>query len=625
MIFRLKDKKGASISLFVIIALVLAAGVIVYFLVAGNISQGDIPLELQEVFTYYQSCIESETQVASSLASYGGGRIDPGEYVPGSEFAPFSSQLNFLGAPVDYWFYISGNGVVKENVPDMNEIENEMESYIEQGLLDCDFDDFYDRGFNITLRRGDVVVDVKDSVIETEVFSDLVVEKNGESARKTSHSAEINSNLGKFYDLAVGIYGKQRDEAFLEDYAIDTLYNYAPVDGVEIQCEPKVWLTRDVFSDLKNGLESNFRGIKFGDKEGAEEDKKYFVVDANVNENVQVLYSREWPTKIEVFGEGVDDEIMLTDSVGTQQGLGIIGFCYVPYHFVYDLSFPVMIQIFEGADVFQFPVVVVVDNNVPREAKLPEGYVAEEEEFDLCEYRTEDISVNIYDINLERVDAEVSYECFNQRCRVGESRGGSLSGVVPACVNGYLNFRAEGYAEKKQLFSSNEQSFADVVLDREYDVDVSLIVGGTEVKEGDGTAIVSFIREDGRSASAALPEINNIKLSEGSYEVRAYVYGSSSITIPATTKRQCTDVPREGILGFFGSTQERCFDIEVPETQIENALIGGGSLDTYILDSQLQGGKITIRSDRLPSPNSIEELGENFALFDGKRLSLEYG
>jgi hypothetical protein len=623
---RRMDKKGASIAIFVIIAIVLAAGVIVYFIVAGNVEEGDIPLELQEVFTYYQSCIEAETVVATKLAGMGGGRIDAGEYVPGSEYAPFSSQMNFLGSPVGYWFYVSGNGVVKENVPILDSMESEMATYIEDSLRECDFDEFYERGFNVTLREGEVDVNVNDDSVNVVVRSDLVVSKGDETARKTVHEAEIDSNLGGFFDLAVGIYNKQVEEAFFEDYAVDTLYNYAPVDGVEIQCEPEIWLTRNVFDDLKEGLELNFRSLRFGDKDSQEEDSKYFTVDANVNENVQVLYSRNWPTKVEVFGEGVDEEIMIAEAVGTQQGMGIMGFCYVPYHFVYDLSFPVMVQIFEGAEVFQFPMVVIVDNSFPRKADVS-GTLGQtdEEEFDLCEYKTEEIVVNLYDVNLDSVDANISYECFNQRCRIGQSRDGRLAGVVPACVNGYLHVRAGGFAEKKQLFSSNEESFADIVLDREYDVDVTLLVGGQEVSEDDGTAIVSFVREDGRSASAALPEINSVKLSEGNYEVKVYAYGDSSITIPASTKRECTEVPREGILGFLGSTEERCFDIEIPETEIEHALIGGGTLNTYILDSQLRNGEVTVRADRLPSPNSIEELGENFALFESKRLSLSFG
>ncbi len=614
-------KRGQT-AIFVIVAIVIVSGILIYFAVRDGVGEESIPQELAPVFDNYLSCIESEARLAIKLAAAQGGKLDVGEYVPGSEYAPFSSQLNFLGSPVPYWFYVAGNGLFKESVPEESEMEEEIAVFVEEGLRVCDFERFRLEGFEVDVGEPLVAIDVQNDKVVVDVEADLSSSRGDVSARRVSHKVEIDSKFGKFYNLAKEIYSKQKEEAFLEKYALDVLYLYAPVDGVEIQCGPKIWATQNVEQEIKSGLEANLARLKFsgGYYELENEDNEYFVLDKNVDEAVNVLYSSSWPTKIEIEGEGVDADIMMAEAVGTQQGLGAMGFCYVPYHFVYDVSFPVMIQVYNTEEFFQFPVAVVIDNNVAREAVLPEGF-AQSEEFDLCQFSDKEIEVNLYDINLNKVDANLSYECFNQRCRLGETIGGKFRGVAPKCVNGLLQIRADGYSDKEQIFSTNKESYADVVLEREYEIEVDARISGGDA----GNVIVSFTRDDGESSSVALPEFNTVKLSEGQYEVRAYAYGNSSLTIPATTKYECVDVPREGLLGFFGSTDEKCFDISIPESKIDYALIGGGMTNYYILESELSQGRVEVAFERLPVPGSLDELQQNFELFETRRIDLTFG
>ena len=101
-----KNKKG-QVAIFVIIALVIVGGIITFYAFREQIFAKQIPAELRPVFDYYKSCVEDESKTALDLAGSQGGFVSPGEYIPGSEYAPFSSQLNFLGFPVPYWFYLS--------------------------------------------------------------------------------------------------------------------------------------------------------------------------------------------------------------------------------------------------------------------------------------------------------------------------------------------------------------------------------------------------------------------------------------------------------------------------------------------------------------------------------------
>ncbi len=617
------NKRG-QITIFVIVALVIAGGIIVYFFLRDSLSDTtNVSQELEPVFSFYRGCIEQETQAAIALAGSQGGYVEVPEYTPGSEYAPFASQLNFLGFPVPYWYYVSGNGVIKEEIPSKSIMEEQIARFIEEGLRVCDLRRFVQEGYETDVSDPEVSVKIEDEKVIVNVVSDISVSRGIVHERKTSHHIEKKTKLGSFFELAKRIYEKQKNDMLFEQYAVDVLRLYAPVDGVEQSCAPKVWNTQSVIHDIRNGLESNMQMIRFKGSYSDVSNKResYFLINEEVDESINIMYSSRWPTKIEVYGEGVDDVVMSAEPVGTQEGMAAMGFCYVPYHFVYDVQFPVLVQIYNNDEIFQFPVVVIIDKNVPRQARfsvLEEGL---EEPSNVCAFKTEEITVRLYDLELKNVEGNVSYECFNQRCRVGESRDGVVHGVVPACVNGYVHVRAPGYAEKKQLFSSNKEAIAEIVLEPEYDVNIIVNVDGKRVNQN---TFVSFRRDDGKVTSAIMPEHNRVKLSEGNYEIRVYVYDNSSLVIPAKTDYKCVEVPRSGLLGLFGGTKEECFDIQVPETRIDMSLSGGGVSSQYLLSSELAKRKVKIDVDSLPKPTTLEQLQKNFALFESKEVNLNF-
>ena len=143
-------------------------------------------------------------------------------------------------------------------------------------------------------------------------------------------------------------------------------------------------------------------------------------------------------------------------------------------------------------------------------------------------------------------------------------------------------------------------------------------------KDVSGTAIVTFRKTDGKIKSIAMPEQDTIKLSEGNYEMSVYIYGNTTLIIPASSKTECVDAPKEGLLGLFGGTKEKCFDINIPETKLDYALIGGGKLSGYMLESDLVKGDLEINVQSLPKPKSLDELSKNFETFETRRFDLEF-
>jgi len=615
-------KKG-QMTIFIIVAIVIVAAILVYFCAFRNAGTKELSAELKPAYDSYLSCIQEQTRNAVDLAGSQSGHITLPGYSAGSDYAPTSSQLDFLGFPVPYWYYVSGNGVIKEQIPTKSEMQKEIAEYVQDRLQYCNFDSFREQGFSVVNDVKSVKVEIQENKIVTKVNSDFAVSKETDTGVVDSHEISINSKLGKFYDIALEIYNKEKNDVFLENYTVDTLRLNAPVDGVELSCGPKIWKAREVDEKIRDALEANIAAIKIGVPEkGISNKSKYFYVPVDVGENVNLIYSKQWPTKLEISGGGVDGELMTAEPVGNQAGLGVMGFCYEPYHFVYDLTYPVLIQIYDNEELFQFPVSVVIDKNMPREAMLND--IGEEGDFDFCKYDTQDVNVNLYDVNLNRADANVSYECFGQRCKLGESENGTFAGKAPACVNGYLVAKSEGYEEKSQLFSSNEETDTDMILDRQYDITVELSVDG---KSLNGNAIITFTRNDTESQtySVSLPGSSKVNLIEGYYNIKVYIYSNSSLVIPASKTTQCSDVPKSGILGVFGVKSEQCYDIEIPATKVESALAGGGVSETYFFPSDLEKGKIKLSVSGFPAPTSLEQMQYNLEAFDSQDVGIEIG
>jgi len=612
----MKMNRIGQVTIFVIIAIVIVAVIGLFVAFRENLFGSNVPASLQPVYSRYGECIGEEARNGISMLMSQGGRIDIGDLGYASEFNPFSEHLNFLGFRIPYWYGFTENNLVINNVPSLRNMEKELSDFISGRVNDCDFSDFIARGFVIDRDAVKTSVSIKDGDVAVSVDSSLAVSFEDDSAVKSKHEIKEISKLGALYKSAVSINNYERSNLFLENYALDALQSYAPVDGVEIQCSPKIWKTPEVVSELKKGLAANIQAIS----SPLESNNKYFALKTSLNEPINIIYLEDsFPSKIEI--SPASQALMVAEPVGTQEGMGMMGFCYVPYHFVYDLRFPVLMQIGDGTEIFQFPLVVDIDNNV---VKNEYSSTAEEENVDVCSFADGDINVNTYDSELNPVSANVSYNCFDNLCDLGQTAGdGELRAKIPICVNGYLIASASGYAESKILFSSNSENSAEIVLEREYPLDVEVRLGGRAVRNV--TAVVHFTGADGYSSSAVLPESSKVRLKEGLYSVDAFVYGSSNVIIPASRKTECFNVAKGGILGIFGSTREKCVDVEIPATKIDYALKGGGKLtDYYILGTELANGKIIVDVSELETPRSLEQLQYNYEVFNSLGLEVSF-
>jgi len=611
------NKRG-QVTIFIILAVIIVAGVAGYFLVRGSFETQVVSANLAPVYNAFLTCLEENTLVGVGILESAGGYIELPEFEKGSAHMPFSSQLNFLGNPVPYWYYVSENGIPKEQVPSKQMMEEQLGNYLEGEINDCILEDYFEQGFAISVDEDvDADITINREEIEVNLKVDLGIEKADEVAVVSNHNVVVKTRLGSLYESARKIYDYEQETLFLENYGIDVLRLYAPVDGVELTCAPLIWSADQVFADLRGAIQANTLALRSRgtDTDLTDEENKYFVLDLPVEEDVRFMNSQNWTYSYEVSPS--DENVLVAKPQGNNPGMAIVGLCYVPYHFVYNINYPVLAQVYDGEEIFQFPMAVVIQGNKPRE---PLATVAVDiPDPELCEYKNTEVSVATYDNFLNPIDADISFNCFGYSCNIGKTENGILVDFFPQCANGFVVARADGFRDTKEYFSTSSETSVDVILTREYEKTIELKIDG---KSYTSDAIINFVSEE-HSATALYPSQKTVKLSSEEYDIEVYVYRDSSIKLEETTTQQCTEVPRSGIGGILGLTSEECFDVVIPAQDIPSALHGGGKQSHFMSESELESSTtIQINAESLPVPKNIEDIQKNFIALEDQGLDI---
>lgn len=608
MYFKEGNRKG-QVTIFIIIAVVIIASVAVFFIVRERLSIVTLPTSLQPVYNSFLSCLEDDALIGVDVLESQGGYVELPEFEPGSAHMPFSSQLNFLGNPIPYWYYVSGNNIQKTQIPTKQDMEEQLGEFIDGKIRDCVLSQYYQEGFIVDMGEPQSQISIGTNQISINLKMDLNINKGTDSAFITNHKINLNKNLGSLYDSALRVYDYEQQNLFLENYGIDVLRSYAPVDGVELSCSAKVWNAENIFSILKQAVEINTLALK---SKGNSND--YFVVDVPVSQDVHFLNSRNWATSFEV--NPTQGSALVSNPIGNQPGLGILGFCYVHYHFVYDMKYPILVQIMDGDEVFQFPLAVVIQGNKAREPFDTTAGIVQSS--GICDYKNTQTQIRLFDSQMNPANGEISYECFGETCLIGETENGVLNEKFPQCINGFISVRAPGFRENKYMYSATISGSADITLERVYMIGVNLKVDGNNYNK---RATVSFVSENS-SKTIIYPEQKSIELGEGQYEIQVYIFGNSSINVGEGNYEQCVDI-LSGVRGFFGITQKKCFDVQMPSQIISSVVAGGGKQNYYISESELRNSNtLEINAESLPLPKTIEELQENYILFEDKGLEI---
>jgi hypothetical protein len=633
-----------QVTIFIILGLIIiiSAGAVAYVTIKRNVEDSgvDISKEVEPVVSYVEDCIEGITLDGLNILGAQGGWI----YLPEQkvEANPLNSHPNALDifgdgkTHVAYWFYESGNGIQKEQIPTIAVMETELERYVTENAGNCIANFSFFNGYEIEgFAEARTEAEIKDNRIIVTVESPTRITRGSTSQKVEKFRVSLESGMGEAYKKAKEIYDAETKDTFLEKRTIDmmVLYDEIPLSGSYFDCQEKIWSVENVKKDFRKIASYNMGAVRLKEN-NLDAEQKYFSIDSSKDDfDFGVLYSESWAFEMEV--QPSENGIMKGEDVVRGVGDRFLSsvLCINNYHFVYDISYPVLVTLRNSkGEMFQFAYEVIIKNNQEREDKLSRETT--ELAPDICDKKAikatvESLSAGSSGNALSLSGADIYFKCFSAKCHIGKTGSdGSLTALVPQCINGAFIGEKEGYYFGKTSASTNVEVSTSVMLEPIYHLNYSVQV--IDEKDGsirnlkDGESVIIDISpfdaidggEGGYATSSSYPSSEGMEIIPGEHQVKAYLLrsgegtGGRKIVLEEQTVRNCVTVPKKGILGLF-LNEEKCIDVNVEGGEVDSVVLGGAEFEWDAVRTDIAGGKrIAFYVMEGEEPKNFEDIGE---------------
>ncbi|MBL7147413.1 MAG: hypothetical protein ISS82_01140 [Nanoarchaeota archaeon] len=620
-------EKKAQVTMFIILGIVVVAAFIGVFVFKDYIIKSEFEREAQKlelgdetepVYNYFRDCVGSMAYDGLKIiASHGGYLNIPTYEYPINPLIPFSNRLDVFNdnaLEVPYWFYETSNGIQVLQIPSLQNVENDLNTYVRDNIFECInnftlFEEYNIRGFDDI----DVVTKVEDNKVYVKVISDLIVNYKDLEQRIENVYVVVDTDFGQLYKEANDLFTELYYNNFTEEKTIDmlVLYDELPFSFTEFNCERKVWSRQKVVDDFKRILELNT--FKYGDYEN-----KYFSLDTKIENDVYFTYNSNWPTYIDI-GPG-ENEILKSDEITSNSLSGSFlrsVFCVNDYKFIYNVKYPVLVTLSSDLD-FLFAYQTLIKNNQPR-LNLVENTM-EAGESKLCLNKIMPTEINVYGDDLSELgNVKITFKCFDTICDIGYTDGaGYLYDDFPQCLNGLIIAEKEGYNKAQVFASTNYETQNILILDELKNLyfEVKLIENGVVRNVKDDEDVQIYLRGDNGHSVALDENSGAIELISDNYEVSSIVTKNKKINIPKQKIKECTSVPKKGLLGLIFK-EERCFDIDVGGFDLDNVVIGGNKFNFYVSLDDLDNNKLMFYVNVYGVPETQDEILSVFDYMEG--------
>jgi len=88
------SNKRGQVTIFIIIAIIIVALFAGYFMFKDKLFQEKIPSDVEPIYTNFLNCLEDQTLTGVDILESQAGYIYLPEFEKGSDYMPFSSQLD---------------------------------------------------------------------------------------------------------------------------------------------------------------------------------------------------------------------------------------------------------------------------------------------------------------------------------------------------------------------------------------------------------------------------------------------------------------------------------------------------------------------------------------------------
>ncbi|MEK6943584.1 MAG: hypothetical protein AABX00_05970 [Nanoarchaeota archaeon] len=503
--FRIFSKK-AQLAIFMIIAVVLIIGGVVFFTLTSEEEKTaeaeimiteSVPIEFEPVKKFVEDCLYATSVEGLELIGEHGGYASLDENNLNAEtFAVninnptesdavlFASDSNLK---IPYWNYLKsansckGNCVFASKRPKLsgsgNSIQENLQRYVDAKLSSCtdNFKTFKEQGYAITEKskpKSSVVITQDDVVIGLDY--ELSIERQDSSSSPKKFATRVPINLQRVYELATNITNLEIRHNYIEKHVLNLIAAFSGVDNNKLPPMSEMqfkfgsnvgWQKTQVKNNVENVLLSyiplfqldstaNYERNVF-DTELAQRlydstiipiaDEKFKDLETHFS------YLDFWPM---YFNLNCNGENCKPNSANS-----LISFLGVQdYKFFYDLSFPVLVQVQDPLALngkgytFNLFLEGNIRNNEPLKAAYdPLEISYESEKSLLCDSRNSgEVKVNVLDSSQKPIqDAQVVYTVGDETCFIGTTdETGTVKEKFPIAAGGAVSVSKENFIGK---------------------------------------------------------------------------------------------------------------------------------------------------------------------------------
>lgn len=479
--FNFSSQKG-QVTIFIILGLflLLVVALIIIFQKEKVIFTPEelTPLQKGKAEDFITACLQTIGDNALFQLGQQGGYI----YLPAEVLNDGNAHLKTSPFTViPYWAY----GTSKK-IPSLEQIETQIDLYIQQNLRDCLFaDQVFQEKYDFVEKSG---ITANTEIVNSGVIFNVhwilqIKTKDGEIVTEiANHNFKSPVRLKKLYETSTSILNTELAELKLEDLTQDLLaleHPDVPVAGFAVSCDEKKWKLSQVKKTVQDLLRTNLRELKVSGSEYVEFPaelsyyQNHYVWDLGKNfkaPGVSVLfrYENNYPFVFDVRPRS--GSYLKSNTLGGKNDL-LSFFCLQSWKFVYTVGFPVQVIVTDDLNAYDFKIAFTVHlkDNYPRredQSLTPlQAYIDTYSDEEYCRQRTVPMLVSTSElVENEQTgvrwqnpldDVDLSFTCLQYGCELGQTESGfagmgdisALRTNFPYCVGGILRGKKEGYKE----------------------------------------------------------------------------------------------------------------------------------------------------------------------------------
>ncbi len=593
--------------------------------------------QMKRVKVFTEDCISSALENAVQQMGIQGGYLTlPEDAFPPAPYNVLSNAVDIFGEgglKVPYWSYVTPNNIERTAIPTKQEMTESLRVFVEREVDACtnDYLLFSAEGYTITATPPRVEITIADEAVIAEVLLNLDVTYKEINQRFSKMKVEVDAPLGSLYTRALEIMQYESQTTFLENFTLETMamYDEIPYSGIDMDCTPRAWLRTKMIMDLKKILALNIPTLKVAKTDYVLRTKldEILVHDAikgsEKDMSVRFMFSENWPMLIDVIGEDgavLRGQPLTSENEASKFLLPL--FCLNDYHFVYDIQYPIVVQLSKDDYMFQYGIMSVIDNNQPKKNTVIVPQFSEGPT--VCDRADTEVRVVASGIASDGTpvpmkDVDVSLQCVFEECSLGTTRdevgGAALVTFVPSCLGGQLVGSKPGYHQGRSTVDTMDGGIISVALEPYHSLPVDVYIQDgtqTRVPYDTETVFFQFQNEDkDYFTSYMYPSDAPLQLIAGSYTVDAtlLVETDQGFHFDKQTIEICVDAPKKGIGGFAGMTEKECSQQVIEPMDLDTVLVGGGSYGWSVAQSILAtSNKIVLYAKRGPTPTTLTAL-----------------